>query len=59
MKKVANAYSAAHLNMAKEKAKRDTLNEYDTLIGKRSRTFYESRLKAYLETINALENALA
>lgn len=45
------------INLAKAKAKQDTLNEYDTLIGKRSRSFYESRLKAYCETI--LEKALA
>lgn len=45
------------INLAKAKAKQDTLNEYDTLIGKRSRTYYESRLKAYCETI--LEKTMA
>ena len=45
--------------MAKEKAKRDTLKEYDTMIGKRSRSFYETRLKAYCDAIMILDNALA
>lgn len=45
--------------LAKEKAKRDTLAEYDTMIGKRSRSFYETRFKAYCESFTMLDNALA
>lgn len=45
--------------LAKEKAKADTLKEYDTMIGKRSRSFYEARFKAYCEAMNILNNALA
>lgn len=47
------------IELAKEKAKRDTLKEYDTMIGKRSRSFYESRFKAYCDAIAILDNALA
>ena len=47
------------MELAKAKAKRDTLAEYDTMIGKRSRSFYESRLKAYCDAIMILDNALA
>ena len=45
--------------LAKAKAKRDTLAEYDTMIGKRSRSFYETRLKAYSEAFTMLDNVLA
>ncbi len=45
--------------LAKEKAKADTLKEYDTMIGKRSRSFYEARFKSYCEAMNILNNALA
>lgn len=45
--------------LAKAKAKADTLKEYDTMIGKRSRTFYESRLKAYCDAFTILDNITA
>lgn len=44
------------MELAKAKAKADTLKEYDTMIGKRSRTFYESRLKAYCDAFAILDN---
>ena len=44
------------MELAKAKAKADTLKEYDTMIGKRSRTFYESRLKAYCDAFAILAN---
>ena len=47
------------MELAKAKAKADTLKEYDTMIGKRSRTFYESRLKAYCDAFAILYNITA
>ena len=47
------------IKLAKEKAKRDTMEKYDTLIGKRSRSFYETRLKAYCEAFTMLDKVLA
>jgi len=47
------------MELAKAKAKADTLKEYDTMIGKRSRTFYESRLKAYCDAFTILDNITA
>ncbi len=47
------------IKLAKDKAKHDTLKEYDTLIGKRSRSFYETRLKAYCEAFTMLDKVLA
>ena len=51
--------SAEQMELAKAKAKRDTLKEYDTMIGKRSRSFYETRLKAYSEAFTMLDTVLA
>lgn len=51
--------SVDQIALAKEKAKRDTLKEYDTMIGKRSRSFYETRLKAYCEAFTMLDKVLA
>lgn len=51
--------NAEQLALAKEKAKRDTLEKYDTMIGKRSRSFYETRLKAYSEAFKQFETTLA
>lgn len=52
-----NVYlTTEQIALAKEKAKRDTLKEYDTMIGKRSRSFYESRFKSYCDAIAILDN---
>jgi hypothetical protein len=57
---VKNVYiTDEQIALAKEKAKADTLKEYETMIGKRSRSFYEARFKAYCEAMNTLNNALA
>jgi len=51
--------SAEQLALVKEKAKRDTLEKYDTLIGKRSRSYYETRLKAYSDAFTMHDKVLA
>lgn len=45
--------------LAKQKAREDTMKEYGTMVGKRSRTYYEKRVSAYREAADILMSIVA
>lgn len=54
-----NLTAEQKLALAKQKARDDTMQEYETMIGKRSQSFYRQRLKKYTEAIEILNGIIA